>query len=417
MNDALIANVRPWGGEPVDVTVRAGTIAQVEPAGAEAPGKDPTGLFPASAGSGQAPGSTVDGAGRLAFPAFSDVHVHLDSTRVGLPFRPNDVVRKSLWSFIQNDRDHWREAEASVSERASLTLGRAVAHGMTRARSYAQIDADCGLERLEGVLAAREEHRDRAQVEVVAFPQAGLLLEPGVPALIEEGLRSGVDLVGGIDPCALDADPRQHLDTVFDMAERHGARIDIHLHEPGELGLFSARQVIKRVRALDLRGRVTLAHSFFLAGITESQRADVLADMAELDIALTTVAPGDRGVLPMLEIMDAGVRLGLGQDGQRDYWSPYGSTDMLDRTWQLAFTNNLRRDEDIERAFETATLGGARVMDASASFGPARGFDVGDPADFVLVPGELPAQVVMDRPGGRTVVHGGRVVAEDGTLL
>lgn len=242
MGDLVISDVRPWGGATVDVRVSDGVITSVEPHGA--------------GGSGGSDGQSehVDGAGRLLLPSFTDVHVHLDSTRVGLPFEPNEVERRNLRSFIQNDRDNWRNAGKSVAERATHTLGSAIAHGMTRARSYAQIDADCGLERLEGVLAAREAHAHRASVEVVAFPQAGLLLEPGVPALLEEGLRNGVDLVGGIDPCALDADPRQHLDIVFDLAERHGVGIDIHLHEPAELGLFSAQQIIERVRALDMRG-------------------------------------------------------------------------------------------------------------------------------------------------------------------
>ncbi len=223
--------------------------------------------------------------------------------------------------------------------------------------------------------------------------------------------------MGGIDPCALDVDPRQHLDIVFDLAERHGVGIDIHLHEPAELGLFSAQQIIERVRALDMRGRVTIAHAFFLAGISESQRAQVLADLADLDIALATVAPSGRGTLPLLEILDAGVRIGLGQDGQRDYWSPYGNTDMLDRTWQLAFTNGLRRDSDIERALETATLEGARVIDPTRSRSESRGVGVGETADLVLLPGEYPASAVMDRPGNRTVVRAGRVVARDGELV
>ena len=403
MSDLLIRNVRPWGGEAADLVVRGGVLVATAPAGASAP-----------EGAGGAP--SIDGAGMLALPAFSDVHVHLDSTRIGLPFRPHSVSERGLWGMIQNDRENWRDAEATVSERATRTLGSAIAHGLTRARSYAQVDADCGLERLDGVLAAREHHRERARVEVVAFPQAGLLLEPGVPALMEQALRDGADLVGGIDPCGLDGDPKRHLDIVFGLAEGHGAGIDIHLHEPGELGLFTARKIIERTRALDYRGRVTIAHAFFLGEIGEGVRSALLDELAELDIALTTVAPGGRGELPMLEILDHGIRLGLGQDGQRDYWSPYGNTDMLDRAWQLAFTNNLRRDADIESVLETATVGGARVMDAAAFSRASRGFAVGDPADYVLVPGETPTSAVMDRPGGRIVVHDGCVVAVDGAL-
>ena len=240
-------------------------------------------------------GSTVvEGNGRLVLPSFSDVHVHLDSTRIGLPFRPHSVPEpRTLRDCIMNDRANWRSAEASVSERATTTLGRAIAHGMTSARSYAQVDADCGLERLAGVVAAREAHAERASVQIVAFPQAGLLLEPGVPALMEAALREGADVMGGIDPCGLDQDPVEHLNIVFDIAQRHDVPIDIHLHEAGELGLFSARLVLERIRAHGLTSRVTLAHAFaFGSGLP--QVMPLLDQLAEWDVALTTIAPGPR---------------------------------------------------------------------------------------------------------------------------
>ena len=107
-----------------------------------------------------------------------------------------------------------------------------VARGTTSARSYAQVDVDCGLERLQAVLAAKEAHADRATVEVVAFPQAGLLREAGSVELLDEAMAQGADVVGGIDPCVLDRDPVRHLDLVFGLAEKHEAPIDMHLHEP-----------------------------------------------------------------------------------------------------------------------------------------------------------------------------------------
>lgn len=393
-----LVDVRPWGGSPVDLVIREGRVAAILPAGTATEGP------------------ILTGGGRLALPAFTDAHVHLDSTRIGLPFRPHTAQPGSLWNQIANDRAHWRDAGASVADRATETLGRAIGHGMTRARAYAQIDADCRLERLEGVLEARTRHAERADVEIVAFPQAGLLLEPGVPELIDAALRHGADVVGGIDPCALDGDPRRHLDIVFDLAETHGVRVDIHLHEPGELGHFTIRKIIERVRALDYRGRVTIAHAFCLADLPEAPRGAVLDELAELDIALTTIAPGGRLQLPLSEILARGIRLGLGQDGQRDYWSPYGNTDMLDRTWQLSYAAGLRRDDAIEEALHIATVGGARILDAERTVDTHRGFAVGDAADFVLLDAETPTSAVMDRPGDRTVLHQGRIVAETGVL-
>ncbi|HEY9290065.1 MAG TPA: amidohydrolase family protein [Microlunatus sp.] len=400
-----IREVRPWGGDLSDVLVDDGSVVAVAPAGAEA---DPIGE------------TIVEGRGRLLLPAFSDAHVHLDSTRLGLPFRPF-TGGKTVLEQMRNDRRHWRTAGASVAERATHTLGMAIANGATRARSYAQIDSDCGLERLFGVVAARDTHSARAEVEIIAFPQAGVIREPGALDLLDAALQEGADTVGGLDPCAVDRDPRAQLDVVFELAQRHGAGVDVHLHEPGDLGRFSMELVIDRTRALGYQGRVTVSHAFALAdGTAESER--ILDQFAELDIALTTIAPGSRAALPLRSVVQRGIRIGLGQDGQRDYWSPYGNADMLDRTWQLAWSNGFRADADIECCLAVATTGGAAVMNpalGSVTFAPVgdRPIRPADVADFVLLTGETPTAAVMDRLSDRTVIHAGRVVADEGILL
>lgn len=406
MPTTVLRNVRPWGGTPADVVLDDSGIIEIAPVSAETP--------PESV-------ETVDGRGGILLPSFSDVHVHLDSTRLGLPFREN-TAGDTRWSHIMNDRANWRTAELPVAERATYTLGRMIAQGATRVRSHAQIDADSGLEKFEGVVAAREAHRERADVEIVAFPQVGIHLEEGVPDLLDEALRNGADLIGGIDPCEIDRDPVRHLDTVFDLAERHGVGIDIHLHEGGSMGLFSLDLIVERTRALDLRGRVTVSHAFSLASGTPAAAAAIDA-LAELDIALTTIAPkGSLAVpldLPLQQLISADVRVGLGMDGQRDYWSPWGNADMLERTWMLAYTQGYSRDDLIESALAVGTWGGAGVIDPTLRRVGAHarpGVDVGDPAELVVLRGETPTAAVMDRFAERTVIHRGRVVAADGEL-
>ncbi|MCY1675657.1 amidohydrolase family protein [Pseudarthrobacter sp. SL88] len=400
-----LRNVRPWGGTASDVTLDGGAITAVVPAAQEGA---------ASADAVAAPGAgALDGRGRILLPSFSDVHVHLDSTRLGLPFRPH-TGSPGVWNMMLNDRNNWRDAEASITERATHALGAMIERGTTRVRSYAQVDADAGLERFEAVLAARETHRGRADVAVIAFPQAGLLREAGSAEVLEEALRLGADVVGGIDPCALDRDPVKHLDIVFGLAEKYSVPVDIHLHEPGQLGRFSIELILERTRALGMQGLVTVSHAFALADLPDGQLDGLLAEMAELDVSVATVAPATP--LPLEKLTAAGIRVGLGEDGQRDYWSPYGNADMLDRTWQLAFTNRFRADELIEHCVAVATMGGASVIDPAAprlsSVADRPGLAVGDPADLVLVEGDTVAAAVMDKLPGRTVIHRGEVVAD-----
>jgi cytosine/adenosine deaminase-related metal-dependent hydrolase len=348
-------------------------------------------------------------------PAFSDVHVHLDSTRLGLPFRPH-TGGPGVWTMMLNDRRHWREAEWPIAQRAAHTLELMIARGVTRVRSYAQIDVDCRLERFEAVLKARETHAGRCELQIIAFPQAGLLREDGTVELIEQALRAGADVMGGIDPCQLDRDPVRHLDIVFGLAEKYQVGVDIHLHEPGELGVWTTDLILERTRATGMQGKVSISHGYALGGVSDATTARLIEQFAELDIAMATVAPSTDTALPLDRLTAAGVRVGLGEDGQRDYWSPYGNADMLDRTWQLAFTNNYRADELIEHCAAVATIGGASVLHPDRqrlrSVADRPGLSVGDPAELLLVDGESVAAAVMDRPRDRTVIHEGRVVAD-----
>jgi cytosine/adenosine deaminase-related metal-dependent hydrolase len=399
----LIRNVRPWGGPASDVRLASGRIAALAP-------HDPS---PVS------DGDVIDGRGRLLVPSFSDVHVHLDSTRLGLPFRPH-TGGPGVWTMMLNDRRHWRADDWPVDRRAAHALGLMIARGTTRVRSYAQIDVACGLDRFEAVLAAREAHAGRCEVQVIAFPQAGLLREDGTVALIEQALRAGADMVGGIDPCQLDRDPVRHLDIVFGLAEKYQVGVDIHLHEPGELGVWTTDLILERTRATGMQGRVSISHGYALGGVSEATSARLIEQFAELDIAMATVAPSTDTALPLDRLTAAGVRVGLGEDGQRDYWSPYGNADMLDRTWQLAFTNNYRADTLIEHCLVVATIGGASLLHPDGhrlrSVADRPGLSAGDPADLLLLDGECLVAAVMDRPQDRTVIHEGRVVA-DGLAL
>ena len=407
MSDLVLRNVRLWprqvGGDTVDMIVRDGRIAEL-------------------VSEARTTGATeVDGGGGVVMPAFADVHTHLDSTRLGLPFKPH-TAGPGLTGLIENDRRNWR-SDGSVAARATRTLAASIAGGATLVRSHAQVDTDCGLERLEGVLAARLAHADRCRVEVVAFPQSGIVRDAGTADLLGAAIAAGANLIGGIDPCGLDRDPVEHLDIVFALAERHQVGIDIHLHEASDLGAFSFELIAERTAALSMQGKVTVSHAFALSSVPAARQQQLIELLAINDIALTTVAPGNTEPLPLQALRAAGVRVGLGQDGIRDYWSPYGNGDMLERAWQLAFRAGVRKDELIEQCADVASRGGRSVVEggtwstANVVDDSISGLAVGAPADLVVVPADTVTAAVMDHPQQRLVIHDGRVVARDGQLV
>jgi len=287
-----------------------------------------------------------------------------------------------------------------------------VSKGTTHIRSHVDVDTDSGLAGIEGVMRTREQLKDVCDVEIVAFPQSGILVRPGTAELLTEALKLGAEVVGGLDPCVIDRDPKAHLDVVFGLADRFGRPVDIHLHEPGELGAFSMEMIVERTRALGMQGKVTISHAFCLGMADLDYVARLIEDLAENRIHIMTTAPALRPAPPVKRLRDAGVIVCAGTDGMRDTWGPYGNADMLERAMLLGLRNNFRRDDELEIALDVCTYGGAHVM-ALDGYGVAQG----DRADFVLVEGETLAEVIVNRAPRQIVVKGGRVVARNGQAL
>ena len=390
----LLRNVRPLGDAAVDLLVQDGRIAALGPALAAV-----------------ADCEVEEGGGALLLPGLVEGHTHLDKTLWGLDWYRNEVGPR-LVDRIDNERAFRRDSGHDAAAQSRALAKAFLALGTTRLRTHVDIDTEAGLRHLEGVLRTRDAMQDVQQIQIVAFPQSGLLGRPGTAELLDQALARGADVLGGLDPCAIDGDPVRSLDLLFEIAQRHGRPLDIHLHEPGAMGAFSLELILDRTAALGLQGRVAISHGFCLGDLPERDCEALLARMANLGVALITSAPAARAVPPLLACRRAGVTVLGGNDGIRDTWSPYGSPDMLERAMLIGLRYNLRRDDELAVALDCVTEAGAR----GCGFG-AYGLAPGCRADLVLVEAQTVAQAVVARPPRRLVVSGGRVVAREGVLL
>jgi cytosine/creatinine deaminase len=387
----ILANARLPEGGFADVEIAGGLIAALH-----APGSfDPA-------------GERIDLAGALVLPAPVDGHIHLDKTHWGAPRLPH-VEGRGVRERIAAERVERHGVALRIEARAAALIRTLIANGTTRARSHVDIDNDVGLANLEAVLRVRDAFRDWIDIQLVAFPQSGVVTEKGAPDLIAAALSAGADLVGGLDPVGFDGDGKGQLDIVFGLAERFGKGIDIHLHDSGKTGAAELRDIAERTTAAGMQGRVAVSHAFALGSIGPDLFAETADALARAEVAIMTSCPPSAPVPPVDRLRARGVTLFAGSDNIRDCWSPYGNGDMLDRAAIIAERHAMFTDRELERAFALATSEADKALG-----GPRRELRAGAVADLVVVAAASVADAVIDRPPRSLVLRAGRIAAENG---
>lgn len=394
--DTLFRNARLADGRIVDIAVGGGRIASIGPAQGQVKA-----------------GETHDLGRRLVLPGFVDGHIHLDKGFIGDAWKPH---RPCTAGFSVHERVTFeKEALASaepIARRAAAMIDLCVSQGTTRMRSHVDIDAGIGLGNLEQVLAAREAHRDKVSVQIVAFPQSGIVSSPGTAELLDEAITAGADLVGGLDPAGYDSDIGGHLDVIFGIADRRGVGIDIHLHDGGLLGVFEIEEIARRTRALGLGGKVTISHAYGLGEVPREIVQRTAHLLAEAGVAILTNAPGAHAFPPVLLLRDAGVNVFAGNDNIRDSWWPYGDGDLLERAMIIGYRSGFNTDAQLAIALDMVTADAARAL-GLADYGLVEGAA----ADFVVLDAQHVQEVVVARPKPRDVYRKGRLVARNGAIV
>lgn len=351
--------------------------------------------------------STTDASGRLVLPSLVEGHVHLDKVLWGTPW-PGYTSGTTVKERIAREKAFRGNLSVPVETRGALLVEAEIAYGTGHLRTHVDIDPDWGLSNLHAAQRIRERHAGRIDIEIVAFPQSGILAAPGTADLLDAALREGADLIGGLDPAYIDGDPRQSLDIIFRLAELHGRGVDIHLHEGGPLGLFELNLIAERTRALSLSGKVTVSHAYCLGEVAPDALAATAATLARAGVAIMTAADSP-SMPPLRPLWAAGVTVFSGNDNIRDSWSPFGTGDLLERASIAARQQNLVADDELRAVFNLVTGAGAQVLGLSGY-----GLSPGDHADFVLVDAPSIPETIAAPPRSRVVYKAGKLVA--GTL-
>jgi len=341
----------------------------------------------------------------LLLPAFRDMHIHIDKTYYGGPWKACSKF-VNLFTRINEEVELLPLQLPHVKERAEKMIALLQQHGTTQIRTHCNIDPQIGLKNLEGTLRALETYSGKLKHEIVAFPQHGLL-RSNVVGLVREALRMGATHVGGVDPATVDHNIEKSLDMIMELAVEENADIDVHIHDPGHLGAYTFKKLADLTEEAGWHGRVTISHALAFADVSAEEQSELADRFKALGMDITSTVPINRATIPFPLLKNKGVQVSLGDDSITDHWSPFGRGDSLERAGRLAERFRWSDERSLAEALGFITGGKTPLDQAGNRIWP----QVGDEASAVLVAASCSAEAVARRARRQAVLYCGSVVS------
>ncbi|WP_427885427.1 amidohydrolase family protein [Kribbella sp. GL6] len=348
----------------------------------------------------RAPGDgrrVFDAGGMLLMPALRDMHIHLDKTFYGGPWRAPIPGR----SWLAEEERLLPEMSEQIPVRSNAILDLLISKGTTEVAAHCNVDHIVGTRNVERLLDVL---RSRADVDwtVIAYPQHGLR-DGTIAPLLEEALGLGATVVGGIDPARIEGDVAKALDVTFGLAVAHGAGIDFHLHDGGSLGLYEISQILSYVERTGWQGKVALSNANALSGASPDTVRALADRLAAARVSVGTTVGVGGSLLPFAALEQAGVEVTLGSDSIMDILTPFGPGDLVEQLWILAQRTGAYDEWGIARTLHYAAGDAGRWRADRTRAWPA----AGDQASFFLTPATCSAEAIARRTPRRYVFHRG----------
>ncbi|MFL6664861.1 MAG: amidohydrolase family protein [Rhizobacter sp.] len=402
MNDLLFRDVAlPDGRRGLDVWVRGGRIEAIGPSLAVPDGAQ-----------------TIAGDGHLLAPPFVDAHFHMDATlSYGLP-RVNAsgtlLEGIALWGELKPDL-----TQDAIAERALRYCDWAVAKGLLAIRSHVDV-CDDRLLAVEALVDVKRRAAPYLDLQLVAFPQDGLLRSPGALANLRRALAMGVDVVGGIPHFERTmAEGAESVRLLCELAAAEGRRVDMHCDESDDPLSRHIETLAFHTQRLGLQGRVTGSHLTSMHSMDNYYVSKLIPLIAEAGVHAVAnplinitlqgrhdTYPKRRGMTRVPELMAAGVNVAFGHDCVLDPWYSLGAADMLEVAHMGLHVAQMTSQAQMRACFDAVTVNAAKVLGLDDY-----GIAVGRSADLVLLQARDPVEAIRLRAARLVVVRRGRIVA------
>ena len=335
----------------------------------------------------------IDGKENLLLPPFVDSHVHLDATlTAGQPeWNETGTLFDGIRIWSERKQDLTKE---DVKSRAKKTLLNMVGHGIQHVRSHVDV-TDPHLIAARALLELREELKDQIDLQLVAFPQEGILSYPHGRELMEQAVKEGLDVVGGIPHFDFTTEYGwQSVHFLMALADKYDRLVDVHCDEIDDPASRNLEVLATEAYERGMRDRVTASHTTAMGSYNDAYTYKLfrLLKMSDINFVSNPLVnvhlggrfdtyPKRRGVTRIKELTGAGINVSFGEDDIQDPWNPLGDGNMLDAVTMGVYIAHLMGYHQLQDAFNYVTYNGAKTLHISDNYG----IEVGKPANCILL--------------------------------
>ncbi|MDO7267043.1 cytosine deaminase [Shouchella clausii] len=362
----------------------------------------------------------IEADGNLVIPPFIEPHIHLDSTLTAGD--PNWNLSGTLFEGIQR----WSERKEKlthedVKERATKALKWQISQGIQHVRTHVDT-TDPHLTALKALLEVKEEMKPFVDIQLVAFPQEGILSYPQGQELLEEALKLGADVVGGIPHYEFTREMGvKSVEIAFKLAEKYDKLLDFHCDETDD----EQSRFIENVAALayqsGMKERVTASHTTAMHSYNGPYVSKLLrvCQLAELNFIANPLVnthlqgrfdhhPVRRGITRVKQLHEAGLNVCFGHDDIFDPWYPLGTGNMLQVLFMGLHVSHLTGYEQISQSLDFITENSAKTLHITDEYG----IEEGKPANVILVDEKDEFNLIRRQAPVLASIRNGKIIAK-----
>ncbi|HMR84346.1 MAG TPA: amidohydrolase [Niabella sp.] len=348
----------------------------------------------------------VDAKRLLMLPSFKDMHIHLDKTFYGGPWRTTRRKGGGVKGMIALEQQILPEMLKTSTDHAEKLIELLQSKGSSFARSHVNIEPTSKLQSLKNLQKALENKKDGFGAELVAFPQHGVFYTDSVPYL-KDAAQMDIDFIGGVDPYSIDGAIEKTIDFTVQLALDNNKGIDIHLHESGESGLKTVEYLIKKVNENPvLKGKTYISHCFVLGKLDKVKQEGIAEQLSAAHIGIVSTIPFGGLIMPIPVLYKHNVTVLTGNDSIIDHWSTFGSGSVLQKANLMAQLYGYSTEFLLSRSLKLATANVLPLDDKGVQQWPKPG----NAANFVLIDASCSAEAVARISPVKSLINKGKII-------